>query len=223
MMQLVCFDFDGTLIDSETYHATTWVAYLASWGIDMTPSDFLRQYAGVAWLRVAREFIAKYRLPMDVMSMVMEMESRTQRAFEEEPLQEKNGAGALLQVMSQVCPVAVVTGAPRDYVESVIEQQGWQDRIHLLVCGDDVANNKPSPDVYQLACRLAGCPSDKAVAVEDSQTGMMAALSAGLQTLVVADHYPFWSARAHHRFDCLDDVQPYLLQRLVGYTSLVQK
>jgi HAD superfamily hydrolase (TIGR01509 family) len=221
-MQLVCFDFDGTLVDSETYHAATWIEYLSSFGIIVEFPTFMAKYSGVTWEKVANDFIVRYRLRLTVVEMVSIMEEKTQTSFKIQPVQPKHGADELLKVMAQVCPVAVVTGAPRHYVESVIAQQGWRRWISLLVCGDDVQNNKPSPDVYRLACRLAGCSPKNAVAIEDSQTGMTSALSAGLFTLVVGESYDFWREKAHRCFDSLNDVQPYLLHRCIGYSSLIE-
>ncbi len=221
-MQLVCFDFDGTLIDSETYHATTWIKYLSSFGITLEFSTFMKKYSGVTWEKVANDLIVRYQLTLSVVEMVSIMEEKTQISFEAQPVQPKNGAHELLKVMAQICPVAVVTGAPRQYVESVIEQQGWRQWISLLVCGDDVQHNKPSPDVYRLACRLAGCSPQNAVAIEDSQTGMISALSAGLFTLVVGQNCDFWHAKAHRCFDSLNDVQPFLLHRCMGYSNIFE-
>jgi beta-phosphoglucomutase-like phosphatase (HAD superfamily) len=48
---------------------------------------------------------------------------------------------------------------------------------------DDVAQGKPAPDPYARACALLGVPPQKAVAIEDSITGLMAARAAGLHTI----------------------------------------
>jgi beta-phosphoglucomutase-like phosphatase (HAD superfamily) len=48
------------------------------------------------------------------------------------------------------------------------------------VCGDEVVELKPAPDVYLEACRLLGVRPADAVALEDSPTGVASARAAGL-------------------------------------------
>jgi sugar-phosphatase len=50
----------------------------------------------------------------------------------------------------------------------------------VLVCAEDVARGKPSPDAYLLAARSLGCPPDQVLVVEDAPAGVQAARAAGM-------------------------------------------
>ena len=52
---------------------------------------------------------------------------------------------------------------------------------------EEVANKKPSPDIYQLACERLGRSPDECVAVEDSAIGLQAARSAGIDVVVTVN------------------------------------
>ena len=200
-MQAVCFDFDGTLVDSEVFHAQTWLDYLASLGVHIEFDEFMTQFAGVTWNRVAAHFIEETPLSLTVEDMVMVMEQKTTLAFQVKgAIPAKSGVNSLLEGLYGVCPLAIVTGAPRHYVEWMLKEHNWLGYFSVIVCGDDVMNNKPAPDVYQLACQRLGCEPHQALAIEDSLTGMQAALSAGLSTMVVCDHALLWTTQADWRF-----------------------
>ncbi|MBN2886555.1 MAG: HAD-IA family hydrolase [Chromatiaceae bacterium] len=59
------------------------------------------------------------------------------------------------------------------------------DWFEVIAAGDVVPNKKPAPDIYVLALERLGLTPDEAVAIEDSDNGVRAALAAGLRALVV--------------------------------------
>ena len=82
-------------------------------------------------------------------------------------------------------PVGMATASPRRYVLAALESLGLAGRMRTVVCGEDVARNKPAPDAYlRAAAELGAMPSD-CVAVEDSPRGIHSAASAGMRVLAV--------------------------------------
>lgn len=57
----------------------------------------------------------------------------------------------------------------------------------VLVCGDDVVNGKPKPDIFLKATEELACDPDKCVVFEDSQNGVIAALEAGTNPIFIKD------------------------------------
>jgi HAD superfamily hydrolase (TIGR01509 family) len=56
-----------------------------------------------------------------------------------------------------------------------------------VFAGDVVPAKKPAPDIYLLALRVLGVPADRAIVVEDSRNGLLAAVGAGLACLVTVN------------------------------------
>jgi HAD superfamily hydrolase (TIGR01509 family) len=81
---------------------------------------------------------------------------------------------------------AVVTTSGRVSAQALIDRllPGAAAIFAFLVCGDDVAALKPSPDAYTLALSQLAMPAAAVVAIEDSSNGTRAATAAGLRTLV---------------------------------------
>lgn len=74
------------------------------------------------------------------------------------------------------------------------------------VCGGEVQNGKPAPDVYLAAARLAGCQPTECIGVEDSFSGTRAVRASGARCVMIPDLLPFSERFAPY----VDDVLPSL-------------
>ncbi|SMY31511.1 Fructose-1-phosphate phosphatase YqaB [Photobacterium malacitanum] len=209
-MQTLFFDFDGTLVDSETFHAENWSTYLATYGVTLTADDFIAYYAGVTWPKIAKYFIEHYQLNVDIETITSEMEALTEAKIREQGIPALPGVDAILKAFAGKVPMAVVTGAPRDYVEGVLKQHGWFDLFEHVFSGYEVANNKPSPDVYLHACQIMKVESHQTVAVEDSRTGLQAAKNANICCLLINPHSSLIEIEADHKFTSMVAATPLL-------------
>ena len=61
------------------------------------------------------------------------------------------------------------------------------DYFEASVCGDEIENSKPAPDIYQKAAALLGLEPSACAAVEDSPNGIRSAAAAGLLPIMVPD------------------------------------
>src|SRR5664279_3372776 len=86
--------------------------------------------------------------------------------------------------------VVIATTAARQGVDAVIAQEPTLPAmVTLIAAGDVVERKKPAPDIYLWALQRLGLSSGECVALEDSEVGLRAALSAGLTTVVTVSDY----------------------------------
>ncbi|WP_308013840.1 HAD family hydrolase [Streptantibioticus parmotrematis] len=81
--------------------------------------------------------------------------------------------------------LAVASAAPRTWVTGCLEHHRLLDRFQAVVAAEDVERRKPAPDAYLAAAARLGVPPERCVAVEDSLTGVDAALAAGMRVIAV--------------------------------------
>ena len=86
--------------------------------------------------------------------------------------------------MAAGVPMALVTNTRRELTENALNSIGRQ-YFSVTVCGDEVPEGKPAPDVYLRAAELLGVTAGDCLAIEDSVTGTAAAEAAGCPVLVV--------------------------------------
>ena len=93
-------------------------------------------------------------------------------------------AAALAMVRAAGLPNGLVTNTKRTLTELALNTLGRYN-FDVSVCGDEVEHGKPDAGVYVRAAHLLGLDPAQCVAVEDSPTGVTAALAAGCAVLVV--------------------------------------
>ena len=96
----------------------------------------------------------------------------------------------MLEAAQEGLQIAIVTNASKASLQPFLAHALGDDlRAHVSVVtsGEEVANKKPSPDIYQLACERLGRRPDECVAVEDSAIGLQAARSAGIDVVVTVN------------------------------------
>jgi HAD superfamily hydrolase (TIGR01509 family) len=87
--------------------------------------------------------------------------------------------------------LAVASTSARASVVAVLESVVGGDlaKRFAVFAGDIVPNKKPAPDIYQHALEHLGLTSSDALAVEDSRNGLLAAVGAGLPTIVAVSRF----------------------------------
>jgi HAD superfamily hydrolase (TIGR01509 family) len=97
------------------------------------------------------------------------------------------GALELLEaVRAAGLPVGVASNSARAFVERVLSVTGLLDgHFDVVVTADDVEHPKPAPDLYLAACAALRAAPGRAAALEDSATGVAAAVAAGMYVVAV--------------------------------------
>ena len=90
------------------------------------------------------------------------------------------GAAELVDELRGRVRVAVASNTPHRLVAGALASAGLAHVFEVVVTGDQVAEPKPSPDVYLRACELLRAPPARSIGLEDSPTGVAAVRAAGL-------------------------------------------
>jgi sugar-phosphatase len=165
----IVFDLDGVLVDSTAYVEQQWRRWATSRGL--RPEPFLRVCHGRRALETIRMAAPHLDAEAEVRAFVPLEETAS------EPLGPLPGA---LRLLTALPPGtwAVATSGSRPVATTRLRRAGLPIPP-VLVCAEDVARGKPSPDAYLLATRTLGCATDQVVVVEDAPAGIQAARAAG--------------------------------------------
>ncbi len=186
MVRAICFDFDGTLVDSEHLHYAAWQAELQPFGCSLEKSRYMAQFSGVSTYATAKTLIQDYQLPIATEQLMAQKTARFLSLLETELPTPMPGAHELLRDMQQSeLAVALVTGSYRKEIEPVLDSLGWRDFFPLIITRDDVQNAKPHPEPYLAALERLNLSADECLALEDSATGIRSAHDAGLTVLAI--------------------------------------
>jgi beta-phosphoglucomutase len=219
MLKAICFDFDGTLVDSERLHYAAWQAELQLFACSFDEADYLSQFSGVSTYATAERLIQRDQLPISTQELADRKTSRFLSLLETELPSPAVGAHELLCQMQQTnLAVALVTGSYRREIEPMLDNLGWRNFFTHIITRDDVQHAKPHPEPYLTALERLNLPAESCLALEDSATGIRSAHDAGLTVLAIttahttlADDVGFSAL-----FYSLEEVGEYVQQLLVS-------
>ncbi|MER6138230.1 HAD family hydrolase [Streptomyces sp. NPDC001815] len=179
--ELVIFDNDGVLVDSEPISNTLLAAYLTELGHPTSYEECLRDYMGAAMHRVHDmvEERTGERLPADFDDV---FHGRVFAAFERE-LEPVTGAVEVLEKLAaDGVPYCVASSGSHERIRVGHRKTGldrWFDDGRIF-SSQDVGRGKPAPDLFLHAAGRMGVSPEKCLVIEDSPLGVRAAVAAGM-------------------------------------------
>jgi HAD superfamily hydrolase (TIGR01509 family) len=176
----VIFDLDGVLVDSESVWSDARSELVAQTAATWR-EDAQRTMMGMSsaeWSRYMREELG---VPLSAPEISARVAERVEAVYRERlPL--IAGARDAVHSLAQHWPLAIASSANRSTIALVPE---LVECFEVVVSSEEVANGKPSPDVYLEAARRLGCDPARCVVVEDSANGLRAGAAAGMSVIAI--------------------------------------
>jgi HAD superfamily hydrolase (TIGR01509 family) len=204
MTELVIFDCDGVLVDSEPIAIRIDVEMFAEVGMTVSEQEVIERFVGRSPELLARAVEEQLgHAPPD--GWEERAEGRLRRAFEAE-LQPVAGIREALERIE--LPVCVASSSPPDRLRFKLELTGLYERFagHIFSAAE-VANGKPAPDLFLHAARQMGFDPAGCVVVEDSRYGVLAGRAAGMNVLGYAGGVTPAEVLAGPRTTVFDDMR----------------
>ena len=85
--------------------------------------------------------------------------------------------------------MAIASSSPKNQIDIVISKFGIKKYFHAVISRDDVKKLKPHPDIYLKAVKNLKENSSECIALEDSESGVLAAKNAGVYVIAVPNKY----------------------------------
>ena len=177
---LIIFDCDGVLIDSEVISARVLISALASVGVHVDMAHVQTHFVGRSWAKVAAEIRNSHGyLPGTDFEEKYRIELLAQ--FEEELIPTPGIKSLLQQLAVKSC---VATSSTPRRAQRSLELTGLTDFFDKRIfTASEVERGKPAPDLFLHAAKRMNVDPAKCLVIEDSLPGLQAAENAGMQLL----------------------------------------
>ena len=179
MIKAVLFDMDGILFDTEIIMKEGWLKAARELNFTLT-EEHLSQMRGSALPRSRKLFEEWFH------GKVTYDEGRAIRSAYLNDYIQRNGVRV---------------------AEGYWKQSGIDQYIDASVCGDEVVNSKPDPEIFLKAASLLQVPIAECMVAEDSINGLKAARASGAVSCMIPDLTPYTEELA----PICDHVSPSLL------------
>jgi len=206
--EVVVFDCDGVLVDSEPTTAEVMAELITEVGVPTTPEDVMREYVGDWWPDSMRKIEEKLGrpLPSDF--------TQTYRSRQDAALSE--GVEAVAGVIDVVDAVeaaglrtCVASNGPHPKMEITMGSAGVRERFEgRIFSSADVERGKPAPDLFLHVAAEMGVAPEACIVIEDSALGVRAARASGMPAYGYTGHAPAakLAAAGAHTFDSMAEL-----------------
>jgi HAD superfamily hydrolase (TIGR01509 family) len=206
-MKVIIFDMDGVLVDAMPFHykaMKTAIKELTNIDLDKRTFYLLE---GMPVEEMALEiFRLKGYLVVDdsskkkdpskeehIQKSAEEVAKRKKEIFREMNIIPKpyDGVRELISNDLRSCLKAVVSGAAKQEVDTIIERDFGKDKFDLIMNGDELeGKGKPDPAPFKVALQRLNLDNNEALVVENAPLGIKSANDAGIQSIVTLNTSP---------------------------------
>lgn len=177
----IVFDMDGVLLDSEPIYLEVEGALIKKLaGPEANLHEILPKLLGRTSPDSARITVEHFKLDMSVDAFLRAREAALVPAFANCPF--LPGADAFVRRMYKAgVRMAVATSSAKVFLDA--KRTGKEDVFSLfegVVCGDDVKNGKPDPEIFVKAAGVLGVEPASCIVFEDAPAGVKGAKAAGM-------------------------------------------
>jgi HAD superfamily hydrolase (TIGR01509 family) len=193
-LDLIIFDCDGVLIDSEVLSCRCLCEVLAIHGVKLELAEALELFLGRSTAAVLQYYDAHGRALPD--NFLSDLKRRVRKAFQSS-LQPIPGVGSVLSSLQ--VPHCVASSSDLDRVSFSLALAGLTPHFDgRIYTSQMVARGKPAPDLFLYAAAKMQAEPARTLVIEDSVSGIAAAKAAGMKMwgFVGGSHYESRDGRA---------------------------
>jgi HAD superfamily hydrolase (TIGR01509 family) len=183
-MQLIVFDFDGLILDTEAPVYDAWQAIYAEHGHQLDFERWAECIGTADTFDPCQHLEALLGRPLDAAPLIRRHRIQADALIAAQPV--LPGVREYVDEAQRLgLRLGVASSSSRAWVEGHLARLGLRERFDVVRCADDVPRVKPDPALYVAVLEATGVPARQAVALEDSPNGVLAAKRAGLTCIAV--------------------------------------
>jgi HAD superfamily hydrolase (TIGR01509 family) len=216
MIDVVVFDLDGLLLDSEHLWDEAREQLARERGgrwHDRAQADMMGM-SSPEWSRYMHEQIGLAESPEEISAEVV----RRLEALYRERLPLVPGAREAVERIAARWALGLASSSNRPVIDLALELAGLASYFRATVSSEEVGRGKPAPDVYLEAARRLDVDPSRAAAIEDSRNGILSAAAAGMRVVAIPNRRFPPGKEALQRtdvvLDALDELTPEAITRL---------
>jgi HAD superfamily hydrolase (TIGR01509 family) len=178
--ELVIFDCDGVLVDSDRISLRIQAERISALGLEMSYEDCVQDFLGLGMPATLRILAERLERPVPE-GWEAELDAAVRDGFRRELTPVSGIVEALEEIELASC---VASSGSHEKMRLTLSLTGLWDRFAgRIFSADEVRQGKPAPDLFLHAASRMSTPPERCIVVEDSPFGIAAAKAAGMSAL----------------------------------------
>jgi len=214
MIEVIIFDLDGLLIDSQHLQYKAVSQTFIEKGYSLTEKNWHRWvHENISF----KEWVQLNNLPLEIENL----RARKKEIYDElikKELKLKPGANILINLLEGKYRLAAASSSRIESIELSINKFNLKSKFEHLISDGFLGKKKPNPEVFLHVAKIMEVKPDSCLVFEDSLAGLQAAKSAGMKCIVCPDRFIHLSrklfANADKIVNTLDEVSLEMIKEL---------
>ena len=183
----VIFDMDGLMFDTERIYYKGWQEAARTYGYEITWEIYTQIVArNSTYIGMVLRKLLGEAFPFEVVNA--KKRAISDEIVAREGIRQKKGLVKLLDYLEdRGIQKAVATSSMREKAMRYLEIGGVKERFETIICGSDVAESKPNPEIFLRAAASLDLKPEECLVLEDSRLGIEAASRAGMTGIFIPD------------------------------------
>lgn len=183
----IIFDMDGVLIDTERISFNSYKEVFKKYNYEINEKFYLK-LIGHNVKSIKQIMIDNYGQDFPFDEIYDKKVKLSVDTIERDGVIVKKGVHELVEYLkSENYKMAVATSTRRERAHHLLKEIGIFDKIDYIICGDQVTNSKPDPEIFLKASAGIHIAPEKCIVIEDSEAGIIAAHNAKIRSINVPD------------------------------------
>ncbi len=189
MIKACIFDLDGVITDTAHYHFLSWSSIAAELGYELTEhkNEELKGVNRLASLEKILQWAKVNRSEVEKDDLLKRKNDQYKRAIEQLTVND-----ILPGVMSFIADlqhndVRIAIGSSSKNAPTILNKLGLAGTFEIVSDGNTVTKTKPDPEVFLYASSALKILPENCVVIEDAQSGIEAAIAAGMKVVGIGD------------------------------------
>ena len=190
MIKGLIFDMDGLILDTETISNKLLIDIFSKYDINLN-EEIISKTIGLEKkksIKVFEEYLGDNIPIKDIINLHKKV---VNDYLEKNGVPVKLGLIELLNYLDEEkIKKVVATSSYRKVAENVLIRANVYNRFDDIICGDEIKESKPLPDIFLKALEKLNLPADEVIVLEDSRMGILAAYRAKIKSIMIPDILP---------------------------------